>query len=111
MKVLLDENIDIRFKRAFAESIHEIYTVRDMGWNGISNGQLLQKMSEAGFEALLAVDKNLPYQQNQDHLTVSVFILDVQRNVLANLIPFVSKLLDIWEKGPETRFYIVSLGD
>jgi hypothetical protein len=37
MKVLLDENIDVRFKKLFINTIHEVYTVRDMEWNGIKN--------------------------------------------------------------------------
>ena len=32
MKILLDENIDVRFKNHFPE-IHEVFTVRDMVWN------------------------------------------------------------------------------
>ena len=42
MRLLLDENLPKRLKTDFAE--HEIYTVRDKGWNGIKNGQLLQLM-------------------------------------------------------------------
>ncbi len=41
MKILLDENIDVRFKKLFKDSPHEVYTVRDMQWNGIKNGELL----------------------------------------------------------------------
>jgi predicted nuclease of predicted toxin-antitoxin system len=33
MKLLLDENLPKRLKLDFTE--HEIYTVRDKGWNGI----------------------------------------------------------------------------
>jgi len=39
MKILVDENVDIRFKRLFPAGLHEVYTVRDMQWNGIKNGQ------------------------------------------------------------------------
>lgn len=41
MKILLDENIDIRFKKLFNNSLHEVYTVRDMQWMGIKDGVLL----------------------------------------------------------------------
>ena len=41
MKILLDENIDIRFKLNFP-SVYEVYTVRDMKWNGIKNGELIK---------------------------------------------------------------------
>jgi len=107
MKVLLDENIDIRFKRAFEGGAHEVFTVRDMGWNGIKNGDLLRKMNEAAFDILVAVDKNLPYQQNTRQLPVSIFILDVHRNVLASLLPFVPKLLEKWESSLEKEVFIL----
>jgi len=62
MKLLLDENLPKRLKLDFTE--HEIYTVRDKGWNGIKNGQLLKLLIENQFDALFTFDKNLSYQQN-----------------------------------------------
>ncbi len=61
MKLLLDENLPKRLKLDFTE--HEIYTVRDKGWNGIKNGQLLKLLIENQFDALFTFDKNLSYQQ------------------------------------------------
>lgn len=62
MKLLLDENLPKRLKSDFPE--HEIFTVREKGWNGIKNGPLLQLMLDKGFHALLTFDKNLQHQQN-----------------------------------------------
>ena len=59
MRPLLDENLLRRPKQDFAE--HEIFTVRDKGWNGIQNGELLSLMLAAGFQALLTFDKNLQH--------------------------------------------------
>ena len=42
MKILLDGNIDVRFKSLFPVDSHEVFTIRDMGWNGIKNGALLK---------------------------------------------------------------------
>ncbi|MCB0582302.1 MAG: DUF5615 family PIN-like protein [Phaeodactylibacter sp.] len=108
MKVLLDENVDVRFKKEFSDTEHAVFTVRDMGWNGLKNGALFRKMQENGFDVLVAVDKNIPYQQNVDTLPVGVFILDVRRNVLAGLLPFVSILLVEWEKAVQHKVYILS---
>jgi len=33
MKIPLDENIDVRFKKLFKNSVYEVYTVRDMQWH------------------------------------------------------------------------------
>ena len=57
MKLLLDENLPKRLKLDFTE--HEIYTVRDKGWNGIKNGDLLKLLIENHFDALLSFVKNL----------------------------------------------------
>ncbi len=62
MKLLLDENLPKRLKLDFSE--HEIFTVRDKGWNGIKNGKLLSLLLENNFDALFTFDKNLSYQQN-----------------------------------------------
>ncbi len=67
MKILLDENIDVRFKNSFPAN-YEALTVKDMGWNGIKNGKLLLLLKEAGFDAWIVVDKNIPYQQNLANL-------------------------------------------
>ena len=64
MKLLLDENLPKRLKKDFPE--HEVYTVRDKGWNGKTNGALLALMLEDGFDVLLTFDKNLQHQQNFD---------------------------------------------
>ena len=94
MKVLLDENLDVRFKREFADTGHEVFTIRELRWNGIKNGVLMNLMRENGFDVFICVDKNLPYQQNLRTLPVTVFVLDVWRNRLAFIKPFVPQLLE-----------------
>lgn len=93
MKVLLDENIDVRFRRAFKDSPHNVLTVRSVGWNGVKNGELLKLLEQHNFDVLIAVDKNLPYQQNNLILPVKIIILDVLKNILPNLIPYVPLIL------------------
>lgn len=93
MKILLDENIDVRLKGAFPKDAHEVYTVRDMGWNGIKNGELLRLLAENQFDCWIVVDKNIPYQQNIAKLPCSVIVLDVLRNTLKNLLPLVPQVL------------------
>jgi len=59
MKILLDENIDVRFKFLFRETRHEVYTVRDMQWNGIKNGVLINLLKEHNFDCWIVVDKKI----------------------------------------------------
>lgn len=95
MRLLLDENLPKRLKLDFPE--HEIYTVRDKQWNGISNGALLKLLVENSFDALLTFDKHLQYQQNFAKYTIAVFVLNAKINSyheLARFIPKIKKYLN-----------------
>lgn len=70
MKLLLDENLPRKLKSDFTE--HQIFTVRDKGWNGFKNGELLRLMLADGFDVLLTFDKNLQHQQNFETFPVAV---------------------------------------
>lgn len=83
MRLLLDENLPKRLKEDFSE--HEVFTVRDKGWNGIKNGELLKLMLADGFDALLTFDKNLQHQQNFSKYTITVFVLTAWINKYAEL--------------------------
>lgn len=78
MRLLLDENLPKRLKLDFPD--HEIFTVRDKGWNGIKNGELLKLMLANDFDALLTFDKNLQHQQNFKKYTLTVFVLNAKIN-------------------------------
>lgn len=95
MRLLLDENIPKRLKQDFAG--HEVFTVRDKGWNGIKNGELLQLMVADGFDALLTFDKNLQHQQNFTKYSITVFVLSApinQYRLLSALAPQIHMYLD-----------------
>jgi hypothetical protein len=95
MKLLLDENLPKRLKKDFSE--HEIYTVRDKGWNGILNGELMELMIAEGFDALLTFDKNLRHQQNFKKYPLTVFVLNAPDNSyieLLNLVPAIKEVMN-----------------
>ena len=107
MKLLLDENTDVRFKFCFDASVHEVLTIRDMNWNGIKNGKLLKVAAEHNFDALICVDKNLPYQQNLITLALPVIVIDVHKNVLSSLKIAYPNLLEVLTNNLEKQVYIV----
>jgi len=63
MKILLDENLPTKLKYDFGESF-EILTVKDMGWLGKKNGELLGLATFNDFDIFLTLDKNLKHQQS-----------------------------------------------
>ena len=95
MLLLLDENLPKRLKLDFQE--HQIFTVRDKGWNGIKNGELLKLLVEHKFDALFTFDKNLQHQQNFSKYTIAVFVLSATINSyeeLTKLSPRIKEYLD-----------------
>ena len=91
MKLLLDENLPKRLKADFPT--HEIYTVLDKGWNGVKNGELLRRMIENHFDALLTFDKNLQHQQNFQKYPIAVFILSAPNNTYTELTKLSANIL------------------
>lgn len=91
MKLLLDENLPKRLKEHFQN--HEIYTVRDMNWNGVKNGALLKLMIENEFKALITFDKNLQFQQNFEKYTLPIIVLNAKDNTYLTLKEFVPDIL------------------
>ncbi len=87
MKLLLDENLPKRLKLDFQE--HEIYTVRDKGWQSKKNGELLKLMLQESFDMLITFDKNLKYQQNFAKYPIAVLVLNTTGNSYAELQPLV----------------------
>ena len=94
MKLLLDENLPKRLKQDFPN--HEIYTIVDKGWAGISNGKLLSLLIEEKFDALLTFDKNLQFQQNFEKYSIAVVVFNAPDNryeTLKTLAPKANHLI------------------
>lgn len=108
MKILLDENIDVRFKKIFEQTAHEVYTVRDMQWIGVKNGELLKLLKAHGFDCWVVVDKNLRYQQNTANLPCVILVLDVVRNTLKHISPLLPSILAALEQTREKKFIVIT---
>ncbi len=93
MKLLLDENLPKQLKIDFSN--HQVFTVADMGWAGIKNGQLLQLMISNNFDAFLTFDKNLQYQQNFLKYPITVFVLSAKINTYKELTILSPKILSL----------------
>ena len=67
-------------------------TVRDMGWSGKRNGELMQLMVNARFDVMITLDKGFEHQQNFTKYPMPVLILNVQRSDYEFLLPLVDKI-------------------
>ena len=96
MRVLLDEC----FPRALRAELpgHEVTTVAEAGWGGLTNGVLLQRAATR-FDVLLTVDRNLEYQQKYSGLTIAVIVVDAPSNDVEVLRPLMPKVLEALPKA------------
>ena len=91
MLILLDENLPIRLSSHFIG--HQVYSVKQMGWSGKQNGELIKLLIQHEFDALVTFDKRIPFQQNFNKYPILVFILYASDNTYNTLLALMPKVL------------------
>ena len=107
MKALLDENLPKKLKNDLIG--HEVATVREKGWNGKTNGELLRLMQDNNFKVLITFDKRLQYQQNFEKYPISVIVLSTKDNTYLTIRELVPAIHDAMEKSEKTGVKIITL--
>jgi hypothetical protein len=102
VKILLDNCVDWRVERLL--SGHKISHAQDMGWEQFSNGSLLAAAAEAGFAAIITVDKKIKYEQNLDRLPVTVIEIDTSDSRLASIAAISRQLNQAIAQAERFRF-------
>ena len=105
MRILLDESLPSELKTELPG--HDVRTVQEAGWSGLSNGELLAR-SAPTFEVFVTADQNLQYQQNLSALPLAVVVLVAKSNRLQDLRPLLPDLLDRLSKLPARSFTRIS---
>jgi uncharacterized protein DUF5615 len=90
VRVLLDENLPVGLVHHLVG--HDATTVSALGWAGVTNGELLRRVS-GHFDAFLTMDRNLARQQALSSLSFGVVLLSARSNRLADLQPLVPEVL------------------
>ena len=104
MRILLDECIDENIRHYFGR--HESHTCQYAGLMGLANGELLTAAEQAGYDALITVDKNMPHQQNLRGRGISVIVLEGRSTAFDDLVPLISEVLigvDVLQRGQVLR--------
>jgi hypothetical protein len=94
MRVLLDECVNPRVRNAFVT--HEVRTVIEMGWGGITNGKLMA-LAQQSFDVFVTIDQNLEYQQNLARLSLGLVVVAVPDNNIKYYRPIFAELLNAAE--------------
>jgi hypothetical protein len=91
VRLLLDECVPRPLARHLAS--HDVAHVTALGWSGVRNGRLLERMLAAGYAGLVTVDRNLADQQDIPKSGVFVVLLVARSNRLDSLVRLVPDLL------------------
>jgi len=76
VKILFDECVPWPLHRLL--SGHDCRTAQQMGWKGITNGDLLG-LAERQFDLFLTADQNLVYQQNLSGRRIAILELSTNK--------------------------------
>ena len=90
MRILLDECRDWRLCETLTD--HQCLSVTEMGWSGLTNGQLL-RLADADFDVFVTADCNLAFQQNLTKFNLAVVILEAPSTRLSDTAPLMSQVL------------------
>jgi hypothetical protein len=98
VKVLLDKNLDPRFRILLSE--HECTTAVYAGWAGLKNGSLLATAEAAGFQVFLTGDRKIPFEQNMDGRRIAVVVLTAhQLSIIGAHMATISAAIDAARAG------------
>lgn len=84
--VLLDQNAPKGLRAVLIE--HDVRLARQMGWDTLENGDLIDAAEKGGFDVMVTADQNLAYQQNRSGRKLALVVLD------SNQWPIVQTSLD-----------------
>lgn len=74
MKLLIDECLPRKVKFLFEAAGHDCETVRDAGFSGKENGELLA-LADKKFDIFVTIDRNIPFQQNLAGKRIGILII------------------------------------
>ena len=73
MRVLFDQGTPVPLRKFL--NPHEVETVFERGWSTLTNGELLARAEEEGFEVFVTTDRNLRDQQNLSRRRIAIVVL------------------------------------
>jgi len=91
MRVLVDESLPKALGRTLVG--HQVWTVRQMRWDGLKNGELIRRAVAEGFDALVTMDRSIEHQQNVPQLGLGVVVMRAPSNRIEHVVPLAPEVL------------------
>ncbi len=96
MKVLFDHNLPHKLRTNLVSlSNHEIVTASYLEWGELTNGELLRRAEQDGFEVFVTGDQRLIYEQNLAGRRLAVIALSANNwPIIKNHLPAILAAID-----------------
>ena len=105
MRILFDNGTPRQLRRQL--SGHDIETCQERGWDRLTNGELLDRAEDSGFELLITTDQGMRYQQNMSNRHLSVVVLmNTAWPRVARRTEAIRNAIDVAEPGEFTEVSI-----
>jgi len=108
MKLLLDENIPTQLKNDLME--YNAFTITDMRWNGVKNGELIGVINNNNFDFFISFDTNLKFQQNIKSFNFHFIVIKAKDNTYNTIKKLLPKIKYILNKSIKPRITEISIG-
>jgi len=104
-RILLDEGVPIGVRDLL--STYQVEAVPDIGWAGLTNGDLIRSAEAGGFEVMVTCDQNMRYQQNLTGRRLAIVVLTTNHwdTIRANS----EGVLPAIESVAQGSFYVVTM--
>jgi predicted nuclease of predicted toxin-antitoxin system len=106
VRLLLDEQLPRRLGLQLAG--HEVRSVRQQGWAGIKNGELLRRAVAEGFEVFVTADASLEFQQPLSQFPIRFIVVRAVSHDIDDLLPLVPTILAAIERSTPGNVETVS---
>ncbi len=73
MRILFDQGTPVPLREHLG--LHQVETAFELGWSTLTNGELLARAEQEGFEVFVTTDNNLPHQQSISGLSIGIIVL------------------------------------
>jgi predicted nuclease of predicted toxin-antitoxin system len=102
MRILFDQSTPAPLRAHLPT--HVVTEARDLGWDRLVNGELLNRAEAAEFEVFITADKNLRYQQNLTGRKIAIVVIgNAQWRVLRNYVDRVVSAVQSCTPGSYTE--------
>jgi len=96
LKVLFDHNVPHKLRTSLVSlSNHEIITASYLGWGELTNGELLRRAEQDGFEVFVTGDQRLIYEQHLMGRRLAVIALSTNNwPIIKDYLPTILAAID-----------------